>query len=109
MHQDPPAPWDRMYWDAPDPMVPMERDPFSSFVVNEAMMENLRTLGAPEEELKSQRDLLDRQYAQWRDLLGERWRHLDPSRRGQHTYLRQVLPELLFWPSGAALGPRRVP
>lgn len=102
-----PPPWDCAYWDRPDPLAPIEHDPFTTFLLNEISVQRLRDLGEAPEELARQTEVLDRSYMQWRDMLFERWMRLDASRRSQHEYLRQVLPELLFWPAGAVLGPRQ--
>lgn len=98
-----PPPWDTGYWDAPDPLAPAHLDPFSMFLANEVSLQSMRDLGAPDHVVADQMRSLDRAYRQWRDLLMQRWNLLDPRQRACHAYLRQTLPQLMFWPAGSVL------
>jgi hypothetical protein len=109
VQQSIPDPRDRAYWDTPDTAVRPDRDPFSVFLINETSVERLRDLGMDPQELMRHRDVLNHSYMEWRNLLAERWSLLDAARRGEYAYLRQVLPEVLFWPPGGVLGPWRTP
>jgi hypothetical protein len=91
------------YWDRPDPALPACDDLFSIFAFNEASLIRMEEMEMCQEQVADIRRAMDLGYRRTRRELLEVWLHQPLKERRREGFLKEYIPQLMFWQSGDKL------